>query len=59
VHTENYFTSLYNESQATDHTNVNINQHLPTLETTRDAKMVAAEAAAAVEAKASTAATAA
>ncbi len=37
VHTENYFTPLYNESQKTDHANVNINQQPLAPETTRDA----------------------
>ena len=41
VHTENYFTPLYTESQATDFTNVNTNQQSPApmrtrLEATRD-----------------------
>ncbi len=30
VHTENYFTPLDTESQATDHTNVNTKQQPPT-----------------------------
>jgi hypothetical protein len=29
IHTENFFTSLYTESQETDHTNVNTNQRTP------------------------------
>jgi hypothetical protein len=56
VHTESYFTPLYNESQTTDHSNVNINQQPPTPKTTRDVEMAAAaeEAAAVAKESAST-----
>ena len=57
VHTENLFTPLYTESQATDHANVNTNQQPPTPAATRDAEMVAASAAATDQAEASAAAT--
>ena len=51
VHTENYLTPLYTESQATDYTNVNTNHQTPSsirtrLEAIRDAKLAAAAAAA-------------
>jgi hypothetical protein len=53
VYTENYFTPLYAESQATDHTNVNTNQHSTSpmrtrLEALRDAKLPVAAAAPAI-----------
>ena len=54
VHTKNYFTPLYTESQATDHTNVNTEQQ-PTPAATRDAKMAVVEAAGEAEAEASAA----
>jgi len=54
VHTENFSTPLYTESQATDHTNVNTNQQPPTPAATRDAEMAAVAAAATAEAEAST-----
>ncbi len=52
VYTENYFTPLYDESQASDHSNVNTNRQRPTPirtrnEAIRDAKLAAAAAAAA------------
>ena len=52
VYTKNYFTPLYNESQASDHSNVNTNQqHPPPMRTRdeaiRDAKLAATAAAAA------------
>ena len=49
VRTENYFTPLYMEPQATDHTNVNTNQQSPTPEDTRDAHMATPAASEAVE----------
>ena len=52
VHTESYFTPLYNESQTTDHSNVNINQQPPTSEITRDVERATAAVAAAAEAEA-------
>ena len=60
VNTENFFTPLYTESQETDHTNVNTNQHTPApirtrLETIRDAELAVAAAAAAAETKVSAA----
>jgi len=57
VHTENYFTPLYNESQTTDHSNVNINQQPPTPETTRDVEMAAAAEATTAESEESAVAT--
>ncbi len=52
VYTNNYFTPLYNESQASDHSNVNTNQqHPPPMRTRnepiRDAELAAIAAAAA------------
>jgi len=63
VHTENFFSPLYTESQDTNHTNVNTNQRTPApirtrIEAIRDAEVAAAAAAAAAEAEASAAATA-
>jgi len=58
VHTENYFTLLYNESQTTDHSNVNINQQPPTPETPRDVEMAVAAEAATAEVEESATATA-
>ncbi len=55
VHTGSVFTSLYTESQATNHVNVNTNKQPPTPTTIHDAKMAAAAAAAAAEAAASAA----
>ena len=51
VYTENYFTPLYNESQALDHSNVNTNQQYPPPmrthnEAIRDAELAAATATA-------------
>ena len=37
VHTENFFTPLYTQSQETDHTNVTTNQQPPTPADTLDA----------------------
>ena len=53
VHTENNFTPLYSESQATDHTNVNTNQQPPKPAATLDEEMAAAAAAVAAEVEAS------
>ena len=53
VHTENYFTPLYTESQATDHNNVNTNQQPPIPPAPRDAAMAVVAATTAVEAEAS------
>ena len=52
VYTENYFTPLYNASQASDHSNVNTNQqHPPPMRTRneaiRDAELAATAAPAA------------
>ena len=44
VHTKHFFTSIFTESQETDHTNVNTNQQPLTPEATRDAKPAVATA---------------
>jgi len=58
VHTGNFYTPLYTESQEIGHTNVNTIQQTPQpmrtyLEAIRDAELAAATAAASAEAKAS------
>ena len=53
VHTENFFTPLYNESQTTDHSNFNINHQAPRHENTRDIEMAAAAKTTTVEGEAS------
>ncbi len=50
IHTENYFTPIYTESQETDQANVNANQRPPIHEDTRDEDLAADAAAAATEA---------
>ena len=57
VHTDNFYTPLYSESQAADHTNVNTNQQLPTPAATQYAKMAAVVAATAAKTEASVATT--